>query len=366
LWNKHAGLPDCGREHAFLDTKDWPALDSIHYNGAAYRFLSLLEGDIGKGRSTMLKVSNDLINYTKIECADLYGNATNKPLLQKNLWDIECLNVASCCVMAIDSTIHVMSIKDGMRYTRAVIQEIMLDGKQPWIVKGMQTIPAFPYYWGKAGLGVNRDKAGASWYGGIGNWPSCFVWIPEEKKAYCYWGEQNTIGLSVAHIVPEFRCASLSLDTAMVDPGSTVQVKATIWNYGDAAGDDTVNLFSDGTKVAVKLIHLAANTDSVIVFTLTAQTSGAHMFSIDNCKAALMVSGNVAISRSGEAGHLPFKAVQQYNIRIVNVMGRIVRSVQSDRDDLNPAALLKDCARGVYLVQVLNYFRIVKYRLVLK
>ncbi|HMD68459.1 MAG TPA: hypothetical protein VKF42_06215, partial [Chitinivibrionales bacterium] len=188
-WSQHPGLTLCGREHVFLDTRDWPTLDSIRYNGSAYRFVNILEGDIGHGGSTMMKLSNDQKTFVQIECADLYGNATNKPMLQKNLWMMECLNVVSSCGMALDSNIRVMTFKDGGgNYEKAIPQEVILDGKQPWVAKAMQTIPGFPYYWGNRH--VARDKNGASWYGGFCQWPSCFVWVPEEKTAYCYWGEE--------------------------------------------------------------------------------------------------------------------------------------------------------------------------------
>jgi hypothetical protein len=371
-WAQHAGLTltngakgGCGREHVFLDTKDWPTLDSIRYNGVPYRFLSVLEGDYGSGGSTMLKVTNDELNYTPIECHDLYTNSTNNALLQKDLWAIECLNLASSCVIALDSNIRVMGYKDGNgKYEKAFPLEIVLNGKQPWNVNAMQTIPGFPFYWGNRH--VIRDKAGASWYGGHGEWPACIVWVEEERNAYCYWGEENEISLSIAHIVPEFRCASLSVDTATVNPGSTVQVTAKIWNYGDVAGDDTVNLVNDGTIVGTKTIHCAANTDTVISFIVTAQASGTHVLSIDNKKAALFVTGSVAIAKSGEAVHVSEIATQPYVIRIIDIMGRTVRTAESDRQDINPSSLLKDCARGLYLAQVFRNSRLITSRLVLR
>jgi hypothetical protein len=362
-WGEHPGLPDCGREHVFLDTKDWPTLAPVSYNGTAYRFVSILEGDVGKGGSTMIKLTNDQVNYVKIECTDLFGNTTNKPLLQKNPWLLECLNSASSSAMALDSNIRIMTFKDGMRYEKANPLEVVLDGKQPWKIKAIQTIPGLPYYWGD--WHKVRDKAGASWYGGKYQWPSCFVWIPEEKKAYHYWGEENTICLSTALIVPEFRCASLTVDTATVASSGQVRVTATIWNYGDAAGDDTVNLLGDGTKIDSRVLHLAANTDSAIVFSLSALASGAHVLSIDNSKVGIFVTGT-SVVKPGTVAHSSFSVVQQYTIRIIDIQGRIVRTVRSDRDDLNNPSLLRDCAHGLYVVNVYKESKLNKNTIILK
>jgi hypothetical protein len=363
-WGEHPGLPDCGREHVFLDTKDWPTLDSIHYNGAAYRFLSVLEGDVGHGGSTMIKLTNDQVNYVKIECTDLYGNATNSALEQKNLWMMECLNSASSSAMALDSNIRVMGFKDGMRYEKAIPQEIILDGKSPWIVKAIQTIPGFPYYWGD--WHTVRDKAGASWYGGKYEWPACFVWVPEEKRVYSYWGEENTINLSTALVIPEFCCASLLTDTSTVDPGNQVRVTANIWNFGDADGIDTVNILSDGTQLDSRVLRMAANTDSSIVFTLSALAAGAHVLSIDNCKTAVFVTGSSAVVNPGTVVTAAFRADKQYTIRIFDMLGRNVRTVQSDDDVLNPAILLQNHARGLYVANVYKDAKLIKNKVVLR
>jgi hypothetical protein len=360
-WGEHAGLPDCGREHVFLDTKDWPTLSPISYNGTAYRFLSILEGDVGKGGSTMIKLTNDQINYVKIECADLYGNTTNKALEQKNLWMMECLNSATSSAMALDSNIRVMGFKDGMRYEKAMPQEIILDGKQPWVVKAIQTIPGFPYYWGD--WHKVRDKAGASWYGGKYQWPSCFVWVPEEKKAYCYWGEENTINLSTASIIPEFRCASLTVDTATVATGGQVRVTAVIWNYGDADGDYSINIAVDGTAFEAPKVRIAANADTALAFAFTAQVSGAHVLSLDSCKAAFFVTGSSSVVGPHGAAAVSF-AAQRYTVRIVDLRGRIVRTVQTDRPE-PITALLRGCAKGVYIGQVLSDARLIKSSMVL-
>jgi hypothetical protein len=364
LWHLHPGLPDCGREHVFLDTKDWPTLDSIHYNGAAYRFLSILEGDVGHGGSTMIKLTNDQVNYVKIECTDLYGNSTNNPLELKNLWMEECLNSASSSAIGLDSNIRVMGFKDGTRYEKAIPQEIMLDGKQPWKVKALQTIPGFPYYWGN--WHIVRDKAGASWYGGKYEWPSCFVWVPEEKKVYSYWGEENTINLSTALVIPEFRCASLSTDTSTVDPGNQVRVTATIWNFGDADGDDTVNLLSDGTKLDSRQLHLRANTDSTVVFTLSALAGGAHVLSIDNCKTEVFVTGNSQVVKPYENSHTAFESQKRYVIRLFDLQGRNVRTIASNRGDADNPLLTQGCARGLYLVKVFDGAKLSRTKIILK
>ena len=364
LWHLHPGLPDCGREHVFLDTKDWPTLDSIHYNGAAYRFLSILEGDVGHGGSTMIKLTNDQVNYVKIECTDLYGNSTNNPLELKNLWMEECLNSASSSAIGLDSNIRVMGFKDGTRYEKAIPQEIMLDGKQPWKVKALQTIPGFPYYWGN--WHIVRDKAGASWYGGKYEWPSCFVWVPEEKKVYSYWGEENTINLSTALVIPEFRCASLSTDTSTVNPGNQVRVTANIWNFGDADGDDTVNLLSDGTKLDARQLHLLANADSTVVFTLSALTAGAHVLSIDNCKTEVFVTGNSQAVKPYENSHIAFESQKRYVIRLFDLQGRNVRTIASNRGDADNPLLTQGCARGLYLVKVFDGSKLSRTRIILK
>ncbi len=363
-WGEHPGLPDCGREHVFLDTKDWPTLGPISYNGTAYRFLSILEGDVGHGGSTMIKLTNDEVNYVKIECTDLYGNATNNPLEKKNLWMEECLNSATSSAVALDSNIRVMTFKDGTIYEKAVPLEAVLDGKQPWKVKALQTIPGFPYYWGN--WHIVRDKAGASWYGGKYEWPACFVWVAEEKKIYCYWGEENTINLSTAYVIPEFRCASLAVDTVTVNPGAQVDVKATVWNYGDADGDDTVTLASDGVALDTRRIHCAANTDTVVTFAVAALSPGAHVLSIDNCKAVIFVAGASAVAPHGMSPHAAFEVRQQYTVRVINVQGRVVRIVESDRIDPNSSMLLRDCAKGIYLVETFQGSRLARSRMVLK
>ncbi|HUI92211.1 MAG TPA: hypothetical protein VLX68_08190 [Chitinivibrionales bacterium] len=357
-WAEHAGLPDCGREHVFLDTKDWPTLSPIAYNGTAYRFLSILEGDVGKGGSTMIKLSNDELNYVKIECTDLYGNAANAALEQQNQWMMECLNSATSSAVALDGDIRVMGFKDGMRYEKAFPQEIILDGKAPWKVKAIQTIPGFPYYWGdwhKA-----RDKAGASWYGGKYEWPSCFVWVSEEKKIYSYWGEENTINLSTALVVPQFCCAALMADTANVSGGGQVAVGATIWNYGDADGIDTVQLTSDGGVVDTKILSLAANTDTAVVFSLIAQAAGPHVLSIDNCKTAILVTGPSAVAAPATGAAFFPKAPGPWLYRIIDLHGKTVRMAKAGRPDVAPAQLCAGCAKGVYVVQVLEENRVIK------
>jgi hypothetical protein len=363
-WGEHPGLPDCGREHVFLDTKDWPTLAPISYNGTTYRFLSILEGDVGHGGSTMIKLTNDEVNYVKIECTDLYGNATNNPLEKKNLWMEECLNSATSSAVALDSNIRVMTFKDGTIYEKAVPLEAVLDGKQPWKVKALQTIPGFPYYWGN--WHIVRDKAGASWYGGKYEWPACFVWVAEEKKIYCYWGEENTVNLSTAYVIPEFRCASLAVDTATVNPGAQVDVKATVWNYGDADGDDTVTLAGDGAALDARRIHCAANTDTVVTFTVAALSPGAHVLSIDNCKAVIFVTGASAVVPHGMRPQPAFEIRQQYTVRVIDVQGRVVRIVESDQIDPNSALLLRGCAKGIYLVQTFQNSRLARSRMVLK
>jgi|GEM_PF-3704963 hypothetical protein len=364
-WGQHPGLTLCGREHVILDTKDWPTLDSIHYNGSAYRFVNILEGDIGHGGSTMMKLSNDQKTFVQIECADLYGNTTNKPMLQKNLWMMECLNVVSSCGMALDSNIRVMTFKDGDgNYEKAIPQEVILDGKQPWVAKAMQTIPGFPYYWGNRH--VARDKTGATWYGGFCQWPSCFVWVPEEKTAYCYWGEENTINLSTAHIIPEFCCASLSTDTSTVDPGNQVRVTANLWNFGNADGNDTISVESDGATINTTVIHLAANTDSIITFTLSALSAGAHVVSIDSCRAGLFVTGSSAVAKPFEIVHPAPGAQNRFIVRLFDLQGKNVRTVESDRKDPNNPLLMQGCARGLYLVEVYDGVKLTISKIILK
>jgi hypothetical protein len=356
-WNEHAGLPDCGREHVFVDTKDWPTLSPIAYNGTNYRFLSILEGDVGKGGSTMIKLTNDQVNYVKIECADLYGNATNKALEEKNLWMMECLNSATSCAMALDGDIRVMMFKDGMRYEKAMPQEAILDGKQPWKVKALQTIPGFPYYWGD--WHKVRDKAGASWYGGKYQWPSCFVWVPEEKKAFCYWGEENTINLSTAYVIPEFTIASLSIDSSTTVVKGQMRVTANLWNFGDAEGDDTVNLLVDGTKIDTKYLHLAANTDSTIAFTLTPLAAGVHTISVGNRSVAVSASGTAIISQ-GSTPPAAFRAENRYRIKLFDLRGRCVLNVNTDFSDLRAISLPGNHGRGIYFAQVSEGPRVVK------
>jgi hypothetical protein len=362
-WGEHAGLPDCGREHVFFDTKDWPTLAPISYNSTAYRFVNILEGDVGHGGSTMIKLTNDQVNFVKIECADLYGNSTNTALQQKNLWMSECLNSATSSGMALDSNIRVMAFKDGMRYEKANPLEVILDGKQPWKVKALQTIPGFPYYWGD--WHTVRDKAGASWYGGKYQWPSCFVWVPEEKKAFCYWGEENTINLSTAYIVPEFRCASLSTDTAIVDPGNQVRMTAVIWNFGDADGDDTVKVMCDGAALDTRRIHMAANTDTTIVFTLSALAAGAHVLSIDNCRTSVFVTGSSAAGPAGKI-NAAFRPDREYMIRIFDVLGRNVLNIRSDSDEFDAAILLRCFARGLYVANAYKDAKLTKSKIYLR
>jgi hypothetical protein len=251
-----------------------------------------------------------------------------------------------------------------MRYEKAIPQEIMLDGKQPWVVKALQAIPGFPYYWGN--WHIVRDKAGASWYGGKYEWPACFVWVPEAKEVFCYWGEENTINLSTAFVIPEFCCASLSTDTSTVDPGNQVRVTANIWNFGDADGTDTVNVLSDGVKIDSRQIRLAANTDSVIVFTLSALAAGAHVLSIDNSKTAVFVTGSAAVANPGTAIVAAFRANKQYTIRLFDVLGRSVRTVQSDDEDPNPAFLLQHCAKGLYVANVYRDSKLTRNKVILK
>ena len=374
FWAEHPGLTvdangkkgGCGREHVFLDVQDWPTLSPIVYNGTAYRFLSILEGDTGNGGSTMLKVSNDELNYTNIECGNLYGNTTNNALQQKNLWVLECLNVASSCAIALDSNIRVMGYKDGNgNYEKAFPLEIILNGKTPWKVAAMQTIPGFPFYWGNRH--VKRDKAGASWYGGHGEWPASIVWAEDERNAYCYWGEENEISLSIAHIVPQFRCAALQADTAAALVGSAVHLSATIWNYGDQDGTDTVTLKNDGAALDTRVLKLAANTDTVLQFSLVPQTAGSHVLSIDNCKAGIAVTGSSAVvTRTPAAASDAFLVRKQYIIRVIDIEGRLVRSVACNRSDLSNAFLLKDFARGIYLVQTFDGTLLARTRIALK
>ena len=313
----------------------------------------------------MMKLSNDQKTFVQIECADLYGNATNKPMLQKNLWMMECLNVVSSCGMALDSNIRVMTFKDGGgNYEKAIPQEVILDGKQPWVAKAMQTIPGFPYYWGNRH--VARDKTGATWYGGFCQWPSCFAWVPEEKTAYCYWGEENTINLSTAHIIPEFCCASLSTDTSTVDPGNKVRVTASLWNFGDADGDDTINVESDGAAINTTVIHLAANTDSIITFTLSALSAGAHVVSIDSCRAGLFVTGSSAVAKPFEIVHPAPRAQNRFMVRLFDLQGKNVRTVESDRSDPNNPLLTQGCARGLYLVEVYDGVKLTRSKIILK
>ena len=291
MWTKyseHPGLRGTGREHVILDSQDWPGLQPFVYNGMPYRFLHITEGDTGKGGSTMMRLSNDLKAFQEIEGKDLYTNATNKPLLDQNLWESECLNQATSCAAALDGDIHVMTFKDGVRYERAIPQEAILDGKEPWKVKALQTIPGFPYYWGERHQ--PRDKNGASWYGGFCQWPSCYVWVKEENKLYCYWGEENTICLSVASVVPEFCCASLSADVAAVKPGSPVHVQANIWNAGNAAGVHDVDLYLDGSKVASKQLSLTAGADAAQSFDVASPSPGTHVVSVEGKTVAFVVS----------------------------------------------------------------------------
>jgi hypothetical protein len=192
------------------------------------------------------------------------------------------------------------------------------------------------------------------------------VWVPEEKKAYHYWGEENTINLSTAYIVPEFKCASLAVDTATVAVGGQVRVIATIWNYGDAAGDDTVNLLNDGAILDTRRIRLAANSDTFIVFTLTAQAAGAHVVSIDNSASAFFVTGSSAVASPGPVPHSSFQAEPCFTIRIFDMRGRMVQTVQSDREGPAAAFLPKECARGLYIAQVYRGLQLTKSKVVFK
>ncbi len=278
-WGEHAGLTGCGREHAFIDTRDWASLDSITYEGAKYRFLSINEGDKGQGGSTMISLSNDLRNYTVVECENLFGNADNKALLMKNLWAIECLNIVTSSAMGLNGDVRVMTFKDGFgRYEKAIPQEAILDGKEPWKVKALQTIPGFPNYWGNRH--VNRDKKGASWYGGFCQWPSCFVWVEEEKKVYCYWGESDVICLSTATIIPEFVCNSVFSAKSLIKKYENLNIEANIQNIGDADGETTVILLVDGVEYESKKVILKANEDRMVDFQFSAKEVGNHKLSI--------------------------------------------------------------------------------------
>jgi hypothetical protein len=355
-WAEHPGLilsptgqkGGCGREHVFLDTKDWPQLSPIVFNGTPYRFLNIEEGDVGKGGSTMMKLTNDQKTFTEVECNDLYTNATNYPLLQKNLWMMECLNSATSCAMALDGDVRVMTFKDGMRYEKAMPLEAILDGRQPWKVKALQTIPGFPYYWGD--WHKTRDKNGASWYGGKYQWPSCFVWVPEERKAYCYWGEEDAVCLSTALIVPEFSCAALSIDSQSTATGAAVHVRATILNAGDAGGPDTVRLVADGAVIESRIISLAANTDTVISFTVTPQTAGTHQVSVDNCRAAFFATGSSGVQRPAVLA--PVVSGVLYKIAIFDLRGRRLASAESKCAD--PLGILVDkrLPGGIYFVWI--------------
>jgi hypothetical protein len=355
-WAEHPGLTlspagqkgGCGREHVFLDTKDWSTLAPIVYNGTPYRFLNIEEGDVGKGGSTMMKLTNDQKTFTEVECNDLYTNATNYPLLQKNLWMMECLNSATSCAMALDGDIRVMTFKDGMRYEKAMPLEAVLDGRQPWKVKALQTIPGFPYYWGD--WHITRDKNGASWYGGKYQWPSCFVWVPEERRAYCYWGEEDAICLSTALVVPEMSCAALSIDSQAVAVGAPLTLRALVWNAGDAAGADTVNLVADGTVIESKTITLAANTDTVLAFTVTPQTAGTHQVSIDNCVTAFTATGTSGIGRPPVVA--PVVSGSMYTISIFDLRGKLVGAAVSGVADPQRMLVDKRMPAGIYFVRI--------------
>jgi len=292
-WGEHPGLTGCGREHAFIDTRDWPSLDSIVFEGTKYRFLSINEGDKGKGGSTMMSLSNDLKNYKVVECEDLFGNATNKALLHKNIWAMECLNVVTSSAMGLDGDVRVMTFKDGFgRYEKSIPQEAIFDGKEPWKVKAMQTIPGFPNYWGNRK--VNRDKNGASWYGGFCQWPSCFVWVEEEKKVYCYWGESDVICLSTATIIPEFVCNSVFSPKSAYKKGERMVLEAKIENHGDADGAQKVSLLIDGVEYETKNVFLKANTDTSLTFNVSPEI-GVHTLSIAIQEKSETITTNIDV-----------------------------------------------------------------------
>jgi hypothetical protein len=172
--------------------------------------------------------------------------------------------------------------------------------------------------------------------------------------------------VSTAYVIPEFKCASLAVDTATVGVGGQVRVTATIWNYGDAAGDDTVNLLNDGAILDARRIRLAANSDTVIVFTLTAQTAGAHVVSIDNAASAIFVTGSSAVAGPGLVPHSSFHTEPAYTVRIFDMRGRMVHTMQADREGRVGAFLTKECARGLYIAQVYRSLKLTKSRVVLK
>jgi len=115
-------------------------------------------------------------------------------------------------------------------------------------------------------------------------------------------------------------------DTVTVNPGAQVDVKATVWNYGDADGDDTVTLASDGVALDTRRIHCAANTDTVVTFAVAALSPGAHVLSIDNCKAVIFVAGASAVAPHGMSPHAAFEVRQQYTVRVINVQGGLFAS----------------------------------------
>jgi hypothetical protein len=174
------------------------------------------------------------------------------------------------------------------------------------------------------------------------------------------------INLSTALIIPEFCCASLSTDTSTVDPGNQVRVTANIWNFGDADGTDTVNVLSDGVKIDSRQIRLAANTDSTVVFTLSALTAGAHVLSIDNCKTAVFVTGSSAVANPGTVLAAAFRANKPYTIRIFNMLGRNMRTMESDDENPDPAILLQNHARGLYVANVYKDAKLIKNRVILR
>jgi hypothetical protein len=293
LRGKDPNTRGSGREHVILDAKDWPKLSLFNYNGTAYRFLHITEGDVGAGGSTMMRLSNNLKDFTVVEGKDLFSNETNLPVLSANLWAMECLNVCTSCAAAIDGDIRVMTFKNGPGssgevYHRAIPQEAILDGREPWKLKAIQTIPGFPYYWGESHN--QRSKYGASWYGGFCQWPACYVWVPEERTLYCYWGEEDVIGLSTARIIPEISCTWLSVASATILVGGNLPVRANFSNTGSAEGEEDVAFYLDRDNIHTQKVRLAANADTEITFNIPAPKPGVHLLRISNRTFCFMVA----------------------------------------------------------------------------
>ena len=90
------------------------------------------------------------------------------------------------------------------------------------------------------------------------------------------------------------------------------------------------------------------------------------MVSIDNSASAFFVTGSSAVASPGPVPHSSFQVEPCFTIRIFDMRGRMVRIVQSDREEPSAAFLPNNCARGLYVANVYRGLQLTKSRVVLK